>query len=223
MDEGLWVIVGLGSVMSSVLLTPFFSKKVEEELEIFIFIMGIISVSITGLWSHELILKTLEEPIAISLAVFGAGLVFMSFGVKITRLMHSLTDKIGFRPVLILVVAGLGLLSSVITAIIAALLLAEIVTSFRISRDSKIRVIVIGCFAIGLGAALTPIGEPLATIAVSKLAGAPYHADFFFLLRLVGHWVNPSVLLLGILAAVVTKSDNPNSTMIFEDSESLKA
>jgi predicted cation transporter len=51
------------------------------------------------------------------------------------------------------------------------------------------------------GAALTPTGEPLATIAVSKLRGPPHNADFLFLARLLGLWIVPAVILLGILAS----------------------
>ena len=56
----------------------------------------------------------------------------------------------------------------------------------------------IACFAIGLGAALTPIGEPLATIAVQKLKGEPYHAGFFFLLKLLGYWIIPLIIGLAV-------------------------
>ncbi len=43
----------------------------------------------------------------------------------------------------------------------------------------------------------------MATIAVGKLAGEPYHAGFFFLLKLLGKWVIPLVLGLGLLAALL--------------------
>ena len=41
--------------------------------------------------------------------------------------------------------------------------------------------LILACFSIGLGAALTPIGEPLATITISKL-----NEDFFYLIKLIG-------------------------------------
>ena len=97
-------------------------------------------------------------------------------------------------------VVGLGLLSSFITAIIAALVLAEIVSALHLPRKSEARLVVIACFSIGLGAVLTPLGEPLATIAIGKLKGEPYNADFFFLLRLLGTWVIPLVLGLGVFS-----------------------
>src|SRR3990172_5540781 len=50
-------------------------------------------------------------------------------------------------------------------------------------------------FAIGLGAAPPPVGEPLSTIATAKL-----DQDFWFLFRLLGVWVVPGVLALGVVA-----------------------
>lgn len=102
------------------------------------------------------------------------------------------------RLFIALVVIILGLISSIITAIIAAIVLVVIVSVLRLERKSEIRLVILACFSIGLGAALTPIGEPLSTIAVSKL-----NADFFYLLRLIGPDVIPAVILFGILAAII--------------------
>jgi predicted cation transporter len=95
-----------------------------------------------------------------------------------------------------LVVVVLGLLSSVITAIIAALILVEIVSAMKLHRKTEVRIVIIACFAIGLGAVLTPLGEPLATIAIAKLKGPPHNADFFFLLRMLAVWIIPPVFAL---------------------------
>jgi predicted cation transporter len=93
----------------------------------------------------------------------------------------------------------LGLLSSVITAIIAALVLVEIIAHLTLERRSEIRLVILACFSIGLGAALTPIGEPLSTITIAKLKGDPYQADFFFLFRHLWIFVIPGILLFGLL------------------------
>lgn len=95
-----------------------------------------------------------------------------------------------------LIVVILGLMSSVITAIIAALLLVEIVNIFTLDRKSEVALVIISCFAIGLGATLTPIGEPLATIVISKL-----HADFWYLFRNFGGYIIPAIIVLGLFAA----------------------
>ena len=197
-NQDFFVLGGLAVVMAVVLLGPFFSKKVEEELEAFLFIMGIASVSISKLWSWHLVHEALIEPIKISLAVLIAGIGFRLIRPKIRQWTTLAVRKLGYGAVFFILVAGLGLLSSVITAIIAALILAEVMSALKLVRNFEIKIVIIACFSIGLGAALTPLGEPLATIAVSKLKGEPYHADFFFLAKLLGIWIIP--LVLGLAA-----------------------
>jgi len=105
-------------------------------------------------------------------------------------------------PLSVIVCAGiiiLGLLSSIISAIIAALLLVEFVTVLPLRRHAEVNLTIIACFAIGLGAALTPLGEPLSTIVVSKLNGDPYHATFYYLFNLLALYVIPAVVILGIV------------------------
>ncbi|MCX5634891.1 MAG: DUF1646 family protein, partial [Planctomycetota bacterium] len=185
------------------------SKKIEEELEAFLFIMGIISVSISRLWSWHLAEEALLEPIKITLAVLIAGLLFRLIRPKIDKWVQSAINRFGYGTLFFVVVVGLGLLSSVVTAIIAALILSEVVTAIKLPKSTETRLVIIACFAIGLGAVLTPIGEPLATIAISKLKGEPYHADFFFLFRLLGKWIIPGVLALGVCAVLCRKSAGP--------------
>ncbi len=60
-------------------------------------------------------------------------------------------------------------------------------------RERKVEFVVLASFAVGLGAALTPVGEPLSTIAISKL-GAP----FDYLLRLLGAYIIPGVIGIAI-------------------------
>jgi len=99
-----------------------------------------------------------------------------------------------------MLVAGLGLLSSVITAIIASLLLVEAVNILRLSRKQEVSITVLACFAIGLGAVLTPLGEPLSTITTGKL-----RADFWFLARLMWPWIVPGIAVLGVAAALTRR------------------
>ncbi len=199
MNEHL-VTGGLATIIVLVLALPFLSHKVEKQLEAFLFVMGCLAVTISGLWSLHLVKEALVEPIKITLAVLIAGLIFRQIRSKVGWWAHLFAQRFGFSALFFLIVVGLGLLSSVITAIIAALVLAEITSALRLPRKAEVRLVVIACFSIGLGAVLTPLGEPLATIAIGKLKGEPYHADFFFLLRLLGLWVIPLVLGLGVLS-----------------------
>lgn len=198
---GAMVFAGLYAVLLAALCVPFFVKKVEEELEIFLFILGCCAVTITSQWNTHLIKEALSEPVKITAAVFFAGLVFRFSQRALARNVNRLANAIGIRSFAFLVIAGLGLLSSVITAIIAALVLVEILTALTLDRKSEIKLVILACFAIGLGAALTPIGEPLSTIAIAKLRGAPYHADFFFFLRVLGVYILPGIVFFGLAGA----------------------
>lgn len=194
-------LLGLLAILCLVLLLPFSVKYVEEKLELFLFAMGVLAVSISGQWSGQLIHEALKEPLMISVAVLLAGLAFRGIRWRVEGWVQSGLSRFGPRITVALIVIGLGLISSVVTAIIAALLLAEIASALKLPRALEIKIVVLACFSIGLGAALTPLGEPLAAIAVARLRGDPHFADFWFLLRLLGVWVLPMLLVLGIGAA----------------------
>ncbi len=223
MDAGLFVIVSLSVIMGLVLVLPFLSRRIEEDLEAFLFIMGIISVSISRLWSWHLLEEAFLSPLKISAAVLVAGLLFHSVRHKIARWTQLAASKLGHRVFFCIVVVVLGLLSSVLTAIIAALILAEIVTVLQYPRHVETKLTIIACFAIGLGAALTPIGEPLSTIAIVKLKGEPHHADFFFLVRLLAKWVVPAILALGLYAAFIHEPKTQETSLAEDKSETRRS
>ena len=108
MNNEYLVLGGLAVVMGIVLFGPFLHKKVEEELETFLFIMGIVSVSISRLWSWHLIREALVTPIEISLAVLIAGLGFRAIRPKLHKWTDKAVQKFGYSPMLVALVAGLG-------------------------------------------------------------------------------------------------------------------
>ncbi len=175
--------VGLFIILAMVLTLPFLVKKIEEELEIFLFLAGCAAVTITAQWSGHLLLGALIEPVKITLAVFFAGVLFKLLQKSIHSHVNTVARAIGMKFFAFLIIVGLGLLSSVITAIIASLILVEIIHCLKVERKTEIKLIILACFSIGFGAALTPLGEPLSTITIAKLRGLPYEADFFFLFR----------------------------------------
>lgn len=204
-------------IMGAVLVLPFASHRVEEELEIFLLVMGSLAVTTSRLWSGHLALEALREPIKISLAVLVFGYAFKRLRGHLRRGVAKASLRIGIPALLFLTVAGLGLLSSVVTAIIAALALVEIISALNLPKANETRVVVLACFSIGLGAALTPLGEPLSTIAVSKLAGEPHHAGFFFLAGLLGAWVLPGILIVSWWAARQGAGVVPRSQSLTQD------
>jgi predicted cation transporter len=110
------------------------------------------------------------------------------------------------------------------SAILAAIILVEMVNAMPLSRKSKIDITIIACFSIGFGAALTPLGEPLSTIAISKLSGAPYYAGFDYLLKLLGIYIIPGILVYGLIGMFfLGKVDINDSEMHAEEyNETLK-
>lgn len=194
------VIFGLVVILLLVLVLPFSIHRVEENLEIFLFIMGLAASIVSGLLNMELAIKALEEPIMIASAVLIAGLLFHYFNKQIKIGIGKVLKILPLNVFVFAVTVFLGLISSVITAIIAALLLVEIVNAMEIERKHKINIDIVACFAIGMGAALTPIGEPLATIAISKMG-----QDFWYLFRLLGIYILPGIIVFGFVAAYLVR------------------
>ncbi len=197
------VLAGLSAIMLAVLILPFSVKKVEEQLEIFLFIMGCAAVTLTSQWSAGLVKEALLEPLKISAAVLVAGLLFNLLKNPIRKHLNSLISFTGMRAFIFLLIVLLGLLSSVITAIIAALLLVEIIGHLKLERKAEIKVVVMACFSIGMGAALTPLGEPLTTIAIAKLKDLTPPAGFWFFVKHLGPQIILGVIGIGIATIFV--------------------
>lgn len=193
------VIFGLLVIFLIVLLAPFFFKAVERNLEVFLLGMGILAAVVSGEFSVRLIQEAVVEPVKITGAVLSFGILFRWSRQKIRRVLDWLTLQVTLPVFIFLVVVVLGLASSVITAIISSLLLVEIISALRLERRFEVHLVVIACFSIGLGAALTSIGEPLSTILVAKLKGPPHYASVLYPLGLVGFLVIPGIFILGIL------------------------
>jgi len=94
LEYSLTVAVGLFVIFLIVLLGPFLIKKIEHNLEVFLFLMGVVAVTINSIflkaspnpgidagetlpnWNLHLVEKALVDPIEITLAVLFAGLIF---------------------------------------------------------------------------------------------------------------------------------------------------
>ena len=199
------VDMGLLAILIIVLIGPFLWKVIEQNLEAFLFIMGIIAATIAGVWSLALVEDAIIQPILQGIVpiVLVAGIAFYYGRASIARWMKHLQRRMSFKVLVFVIVVGLGLLSSVITAIIAALLLVELVHHMPLDRRNRVELVIVSCFSIGFGAVLTPMGEPLSVIVINALKGAPYYADFFFLLRNLGIYVVPGLIFFGILGVLI--------------------
>ena len=210
------MIIGLIIILILVLVLPF-TKLVERNLEVFLFIMGVASIIVSQVFTWDLLQEALLHPINITIAVLIAGLLFKWFQGPIEKGVSGLSNAMPYRLFIALFVIILGLISSLITAIIAAIILVSVVGVLKMDKQSEVRLVILACFAIGMGAALTPLGEPLSTIVVSKL-----NEDFFYLLNLIGAYIIPGVIVFGILAAFMVKSRNQSDKKEDDRSEAVE-
>jgi predicted cation transporter len=174
---------------------------------------------ISGVLSKEFFVHIFDNKFMymISGTVFAAGILFKFFNSKLSNIVQYLLSRISLKLFIFLMIVLLGLVSSVITAIIASLILVEIINVLPLNRKNRISINIIACFSIGLGASLTPVGEPLATVVISKL-----NVGFWYLLQQFGVLIVSGIVLLGILGIFYTsKNENyaveNNSELVEEE------
>jgi predicted cation transporter len=206
-----WQYAALFALCCLVLILPIVSHKIENNIELFLFACGGAALAISNAWSARLLAEAVEAPIAISATVLFFGLCFHFGREGLERLLAKVSGHISLRMLIFFIVVVSGFLASIITAVIAALIVVEVVKAAKFHRAYGIQVIVLSCFSIGLGAALTPVGEPLSTVVTSQL-----HADFFFLFRLLGIYIAPAVVLIGLAAVFMPEPSNGTSIRDWE-------
>ncbi|MCK9579180.1 MAG: DUF1646 domain-containing protein [Methanoregula sp.] len=207
---------GLLVIFLLVLVLPFKVKQVEHNLEVFLFACGVAALTIAGFmtipgettgWSIEIIKEALLAPLNIT-SVFGipigivqivlvVGLLIYWFHHRLESAIVGMVDRFPLPAIVFCLIVILGLVSSIISAILAAIILVEIVNALPIVKRAKVEIAVVSCFSIGLGAGLTPLGEPLSTIVISKLASVPYKAGFMFLFDNLAIYIIPAIIALG--------------------------
>ena len=163
--------------------------------------MGLLAVILSGVLSPSFVAGVFKNRFMyfIVLAVLVGGCLFMVTAAYIRAVIDRILKRIPVGLFVFLLVILSGLLSSVITAIVAALFLAEIVNLLPLERGAKIKVNIVACFSIGIGAVLTPIGEPLSTIVVSKLG-----VGFWYLFAALGRLILPGIVVFGLIGAFVS-------------------
>ncbi len=199
-------------ILALIFLLPLVVKPIEENLEIFLFVMGILA-AVTGKALNAALAAEIFADVYLYIIVaivLAGGCLFRVLSEKMSGgVVHQALKNVPAALSAFLLTVALGLLSSVITAIVASLFLVEAVNLLPLSREGKIRVNIAACFSIGLGAVLTPVGEPLATIVIGRLARNPeLHADFFYMIRTLGVYILPGIFAFGLLAAYFAKKDS---------------
>ena len=189
-------------ILALLLFGPLAVATIEHNIELYCLALGVLATLLGTGFTHELIFEALHEPVAISVAVIVAALLFGWLRPGLDRVFERLRHRLS-RPLLtasaVFVIASI---SSVITAIVGALVLVEVVGLLHLAGDRRVRVTVAGCFAIGMGASLTPLGEPLSTLAARAL-----DLPFMGLFHLLAPWVFPGVLASSIVAGLFARGD----------------
>ncbi len=211
------------AIFGLILVLPLLFKQVEHNLELFLLVIGAATLTLSHflgpepLWSRQVVLEAITEPVKLAVATLAFGLLFRSVRDRLRTLIADLEERIGPRRFAFLLILVLGLVSSVITAIISALVLCEVVSAINLDKKYETRLVIFACFSIGMGAALTPIGEPLSTIAVAKLRGGPLGGDFLMLLRLFGAFILPGIAVIAAVGGFLRGTEVSRADSLTED------
>ena len=184
-------------ILTLLLLGPVLVSRIERNLEFYCLALGVLAISIGPGFSVPLILTAIRVPAGICAAVIAAAIVFGIVRADLDAAIRKLEVRIPRSILTAATIFTIAALSCVVTVIVAALLLVEVIAILRFDEERRARVTVAGCFAVGMGSALTPLGGPLATLAAHGLG-----KDFFGLMNLLAPWVIPGVIAASILAGV---------------------
>lgn len=219
----LMIIYVLIFIFLIILILPIFLKRVEHNLELFLLIAGAVTLTFSHLlgpqplWSLRLVEAALTEPVKLTVATLIFGLAFRAVREPLKKKIILAENKIGPRIFAFLLILVLGLVSSIITAMVAALILCEVVSAINLDKKYETLLVIFACFSIGMGAALTPIGEPLSTIAVAKLRGSTLDGDFFMLMRMFGLYILPGIILISLVGGFFRGTQVARSMSLIED------
>ena len=156
------IAIGLFIIFLIVLIGPFKIKIIEQNLEVFLFICGILALTISGFehlvdatgavietgWRMTIITEALVAPLYISNSyhipigivqvVLVVGLIIYKWHKPIHGAIRTMTEKLSLKVMAFILIAVLGLFSSVISAILAAIILVEMGWGSRARRRSAV-------------------------------------------------------------------------------------
>src|SRR5271169_3119031 len=114
-------------ILALLLFGPLAVAKIEHNIELYCLALGVLATILGAGFTRDLILEALHEPVAISVAVIVAALLFGWARPGLDGLFLRLRTRVS-RPVLtaasVFVIASI---SSIITAIVGALVLVEVI------------------------------------------------------------------------------------------------
>jgi predicted cation transporter len=180
-------------LVAVVLFGPVFIEPIERNVEVFFLLVGLLTAWGMGQFNASLVWAALSEPLSFTAAVlvFGGIFRFMRdyLDQLLRRVIHVLDPRIACFGLSIV----LGFLAAFITPVVSALVFVEAISLFRCDRWVEVAATVFACFAIGLGAGLTPLGMPGIAVVLRSL-----HADFWYLAHLLGPFIVAGVILAAL-------------------------
>lgn len=223
-QPSIWVNVLLGMVALCLLVLPLTIRWVESHLELFLLSVGVVAVTISGGWSKQLLHATLSSPVYVSFIVIVVSIIFNNYSRYIFRILFAFFRALEPRYSFALLILVLGISSSLVSVTVSALVLAEVLKVVSLEHNTMVKITVFACYAIGLGAVLTPLAEPMGLVISQALAGPPHHADFFFLLRHFFGWIFPAICALAAVAGYTARHAGTTLQMhIREDKENYSS
>ncbi len=224
MEISLLTKILLGLVVLNLLVWPLKSKWVENHLELFLLMVGAAAVTIINGWSTGFIYETLNSPVNVAFIVLVVSVIFNYYSRYIFRVLFILFRYLEPRYSFAILVFLLGMTSSIFSVTVAALVLAEVLQVVNLERDQTVKVTVYACYAIGLGAILLPLAEPLGLVIYKELAAGVHQADFFFVLKHFFWWIMPGIALMALAAGFTVRNVNTQVQLhIREDKEDYKS
>jgi predicted cation transporter len=124
--EPVWgIVAGLVIIVLMILILPLKVKLVEHNLEVFFLIMGILSVTISGVWGGQLVIDALTAPVTIGSLPVGifqvvlvVGIIIFFFHKQFSSAVMIMANRLSISVFIFIRVAIMGLLSSVISVIL---------------------------------------------------------------------------------------------------------
>ena len=219
-----WQNLLLGILVLSLLVCPLTVRWVESRLELFLLAVGVAAVTVSGAWSVPLVYEALQYPVNVAFIVLVVSVIFNNYSRYIFRVLFGVFRRLEPRYSFAALVFVLGMTSSLVSVTVSALVLAEVLKVVKLERPAMVRITVFACYAIALGAVLTPMAEPMGLVIKQALSGPPHEADFFFLLRHLFVWIAPAIVLLSVATGYFARHAGAGLQMyIREDKEPYSA
>ena len=177
-------------VIIVVLLGPVLVRPIERNVELFFLLIGLLTAAAMGRFNMTLVRGALYEPLSFTLAVLVFGGAFRFSKAYLDELFGAALQQLNPRILCFGLAIILGALAPFITPVVSALVFVEAVALLRCDRAAEIAATVFACFAIGIGAGLTPLGLPGIAVVLRSL-----HADFWYLTNLLGPFAAVGIVL----------------------------